>query len=93
MYGRRPRSVNDLQLFIRDAISQINSDEDLMKKVLVAFKHRMHLIIENEGNHIEHLKKKDLASSDETAGARTEDDAIQLPNDHFVDEDVYPDGN
>ena len=82
-----------LRLFIRDAISQINSDEDLMKKVLVAFKHRMHLIIENGGNHIEHLKKKDLASPDETTGARAEDDAIQLPNDHFVDEDVYPDGN
>ena len=48
--------------------------------------------IENRGNHIEHLKKKDLASPDETAGARA-DDAIQLPNDHFVDEDVYPDGN
>ena len=45
------------------------------------------------GNHIEHLKKKDLASPDETAGARAEDDAIQLPNDHFDDEDVYPDGN
>lgn len=55
---------------------------------------RMHLIIENGSNHIEQLKMRDLASSDELPGAdANEDDAIELPNDHFVGEDIYPDGD
>ena len=58
----------------------------------MAFKHRMHLIVEYGGNHIEQLKTADLTSPEELAGARAnEDDAIELPGDQFVDEDVYPD--
>lgn len=92
VFRRRPRNVDDLRQFIRDAISEINDEPGLMNKVLVAFKHRMHLIVENGGNHIEQLKKADLTSPEELAGAgASEDDAIELPGDEFDDEDVYPD--
>lgn len=40
--------------------------------VLLDFKHRMDLIVENGGNHIKQLKDKNLARPDELTGANAE---------------------
>ena len=69
VYQRRPQNTDDLRGFIRDAFSDINAQPELMRKVLLAFKHRMHLIMENGGNHIEQLQDRDLATPQEQAGA------------------------
>ena len=47
VFQRSPWNVDDLRLFIRDAIDEINSQPQLMNKVLLAFKHRMDLVVEN----------------------------------------------
>ena len=72
VYARCPRTVEDLKNFIREAILEIN-ELGLMNKVLLEFKRRMRLVIENGGSHIEHLEHSPSS--------------IEEPN--FDDDDVY----
>ena len=78
VYARHPRTVEDIKDFIRDAISVVNNQPELMNKVLLEFKHRMQLVVENGGSHFEQFE--DHPSSDD-------DDH------HNEDDDVYPDAN
>ena len=59
VFQRKPRNTGDLRTFIRDAINDINSQPDLLRRVILSFKHRMHLIVENGGSHIEQMSDLD----------------------------------
>lgn len=78
VYVQRPRTIEDLKNFIRVAISEINNQPQLMSKVLLEFKNRMRLIVENGGGHIEQLA--DMGSSDDE----------QLPEHLGNDGEIHP---
>ena len=69
VYARRPRTIENLKDFIRDAVTEVNNKPGLMHKVLLGqHKDRMRLVVENGGSHIEHLEDSitsDVSNSDD----------------------------
>ena len=64
VFERRPQNVEDLKQFICDAIREVNNKPGLMTKVLNEFTRRMHVIVENSGNHVEQLAHEILTDLD-----------------------------
>ena len=55
IYHRKPRSVDDLKSFIRNALQKINEQIDLRQNVCRSVKERLQNCVNCDGKQFEHL--------------------------------------
>ena len=65
VYASKPRTINDLKRKIHQGVQQINNTEGLLSKVMLSFRHRLHVCVQNHGAHIEQLKDCHLNAQQE----------------------------
>ena len=56
VYSQKPRSVDDLKNYIRDAFQEINAQRDLSEKVCRSVRDRLQSCVNQEGKQLERLR-------------------------------------
>ena len=57
VFARRPRSVEDMAQFIREACQDIDADKDLCARVCMSVHSRLEQCVDVEGKQFEHLRQ------------------------------------
>ena len=56
VYSQKPKSVDDLKNYIRDAFQEINAQSDLCENVCRSVRDRLQSCVNQEGKQFEHLR-------------------------------------